>query len=60
MLCRVFFSVFPALLVHQHLLADLLGLLRLFQKIHFQIVLQKSVMAWDTNLLVMAFLVWFS
>ena len=30
-----------ALLVHQHLLADLLGLVRLFQKIHFQIMLEK-------------------
>ena len=30
-----------ALLVHQHLLADLLGFLRLFQKIHFQIMLEE-------------------
>ena len=36
-----FFRVLAALLVHQHLLADLLGLLRLFQKIHFQIMLEE-------------------
>ena len=30
-----------ALLVHQHLLTDLLGLVRLFQKIHFQIMLEE-------------------
>jgi len=36
-----FFRVFAALLVHQHLLADLLSLLRLFQKIHFQIMLEE-------------------
>ena len=30
-----------ALFVHQHLLADILGFLRLFQKIHFQIMLEE-------------------
>ena len=37
-----FFRVLAALLVHQHLLADLLGFLRLFQKIHFQIMLEEA------------------
>ena len=36
-----FFSVLAALLVYQHLLAELLCLVRLFQKIHFQIVLEE-------------------
>ena len=31
----------PALLVHQHLLADLLGLVRLFQKVDFQVVFEE-------------------
>ena len=31
----------PALLVHQHLLADLLGLVRLFQEVDFQVVLEE-------------------
>ena len=35
------FGVFPALLVDQDLLADLLGFLRLFEEVDFQIVLQE-------------------
>ena len=36
-----FFRVLAALLVHQHLLADLLGLLRLFKEVDLQVMLEE-------------------
>ena len=35
------FGVLAALLVHQHLLADLLGLLRLFKEVDLQVMLEE-------------------